>query len=599
MKLLVALAALLAACPFAAAGLLHAPAAAPALGATPTDTLAALAALRGTKVLPVPAIRAGTLRHEILAFYAQVGALPTRKASDELDARLATVPASIQAPTADLLASMNAAAKLRDAAFADVRPSELAWAYARGLDPTPMSLADQARAADIIARIDAAKMDLAARLVTSAVARDAPLLKAQADAPVSFVDPLGAIEIAPATDDVHSVDRTLLIDLGGDDDYTNNAGAAMPDYIIDGFPGCITTGGLDCTLLDAHRNGDSTRDVFGRACRFGFDTAAFQAVHDEQDAQAFAANEAANPSTPNASRYVPVAEGYPADINAAFGLDTGCLPQGPEDATGDWYTHFWDNGTLTDGDEHDVALLVDLGGNDRYAPPREFNNINNGNNAAGCDTRPMGEAGKIWARNLTAGGAFAGVGVLYDASGSDFYGGRSLTQGTGHVGGVGVLIDDGAGDNTFSAVRIAQGTGLFAGLGLLDARAATSNDFRLENDVPFFNEFEHFIGCDVSTRDGQGRGNFNGAGALLSGTGDDTYFVESHDPSVPGAVRDDPTTTQGSGGDRLQVGVPDAAPLFAQAVGILDDAGGHDTYTRADRGDGVTSVDGQSDFVDS
>jgi len=570
-------------------------------GLPPGAMLAQVAALGGIRAQDEPAPGDITLRAAILDLYALEGAQPTPRGLLGLDASLAKVPASIQEPAARILAAMNEAARLRNEAFARVGVDDARFARDATLSGAPLSARDEARLADVLSRLDEAKMVGAARLVLDAVDAARVDLKAAVErgdaAGVSFVDPLRSVEIAGTGNDVHAEDRTLLIDLGGDDDWQDNAGAAMPDFVIQAFPGCVTTGALDCTPLSPDRNGPSTGALLGRACSADATQAPFLAEAYGQDVGDELASQETQASLPEAERFV-ADPGAPtqqraAQLAASPAPDAGCLPQGPGDAPA-WASDFYTRGILTDGDEHVVAVGLDLSGNDRFAPPKGFTGVNDGGNAAGCDTRAMGDAGETWTRNLTAGAAFAGIGVLWDDGGDDFYGGRSLTQGVGHVGGVGVLVDAG-GDDRYSGVRLAQGAGIFGSVGLLDDEGG--NDvYALENDAPFFNEFEAFVGCDVSTRDGQGRSNFDAVGALVDAAGDDRYQVQAHGAGVPGASRDDPATTQGSTGARLNLGPSPANEAAALGVGLLWDMGGHDAYSRPGRADDATDPAGT--FVD-
>lgn len=563
---------------------------------TPGDALLAAARAGGLDVQALDAPADATLRSAILDHYALVSAVPTPAGLARLDASLAAVPADVQQPVARLLAAMNEAARLRNDAFAHVSVDDARFASGATLGGAPLSDEDAARLADIGARIDLAQMTQAADLVLRAT--DAARIELAGASGVAFVDPLGSIEIADVTNDNHHQNRTLLVDLGGDDVWENNAGASMPDFVIEAFPGCITTGGLDCTPLSPNRNGNSLESVFGRKCSYDLTQAPFIALAYGDDVDQHAQEQQAQPSLPAAQRFLTSPTGPTQtranQLAASPALNLGCLPQGADDA-GLWATDFTTKGILADGDEHVVAVALDLGGDDVFAPLKEFNDINDGDNAAHCDTRSLGEAGKTWNRNLTAGSAFAGIGLLWDADGNDAYGGRSLTQGTGHMGAVGILVDQGAGADSYSAVRLAQGAGIFVALGLLYDDGGNDR-YALENDSPFFNEFEHFIGCDVSTRDGQGRANFNAIGALVDEGGDDAYFVQAHDASIPGASRDDPTTTQGSTGFRLNIGPTPVNGAAALGAGLLWDRAGADSYTRDGRADGVTDASGA--FVD-
>lgn len=540
-----------------------------------------------------------TLRAAILELYALQGAVPTAEGLAKLDAALAATPAGLQTPTARILAAMNAAALLRNEALAGLNVEDARFAYDRTLSPAPLTDADAARLDAILPLIDLPKMVAASELVLRAIERATPEYERAIAAGLApegtvFLDPLGAVEIAGTASEQHIANRTLLVDLGGDDWWSNNAGATFPEFVIEAFPGCITTGGLDCTPLSKGRNDDALASIFGRTCSFDGTKAPFVGLAAAEAGRREASNQSTAPSLPAAQRFATSLPGYGRAASDTVEPDTGCLPQDADDV-GPWSDDFVNKGILTDGDEHVVAVGLDLAGNDRFAPDRVFNDINDGDNAPGCDTRSMGEAGKLWERNLTAGSAFAGVGILWDTQGDDFYGGRSIAVGTGHVGGVGIVVDQGNGNDDHSAVRFAHGTAFFSAMGVLLDEGGNDR-YALENDVPFFNEFEHFIGCDVSTRDGIGRANFNGIAALVDVAGNDVYFTQPHDPSIPGASRDDVTTTQGSTGTRLNIGPYPISEVGALGFGLLWDHEGDDTYNRPGRDDAM--FDQKGTFLD-
>lgn len=567
---------------------------------------------------PVPSVEPDPLRAEVLDFYDLVGAVPTAEGLAQLDAWVRQLPEEVREPTARILAAINQAAILRTQALADVTPSEVEFARETTLAAQDPSPAERWRLSSIASRIDLPAIARASLLVTSAVEQARPQLEAAAQASgagdLNATDPLGAVQLSGTADHVHNgtppgdqderpvaydgrhPDRTLQIDLGGDDVWKNNAGAVHPDVVIQALPGCSTTGGLDCTPLDESRNAPSSESVFGRPCSADAVRPLFRGLNHAEATDEHLDDQQANPSLQGNVDFL-----LGPTVDAAAGAAqtanprTDCLPQSPSDAPA-WRDAFLSRGILTDGDEHGVAVALDLGGDDRFAPPKRFTPMNNGHNPPGCDTRHMGEGGKLWGRNLTAGGGFTGIGLLWDDNGSDFYGGRSLSQGVGHVGAAGLLFDRGSGNDHYVGVRLDQGAAIFTALGILHDEGG-DDTYELKNDIPYFNEFEHFIGCDVSTRDGQGRANFNAIAAHVDGDGSDTYFVQDHDADVPGASRDDPTTTQGSTGARLNLGPSPVNELAALGKGLLWDRGdGEDTYTRPGRGNGM--VGGNLSFVD-
>lgn len=579
---------------FPAAAALPGLAPGPAQVPAAADVLRAVAAPLGPVAAPdLDALPQHSLREAIVEFYALSHAIPTAQGLAKLDASLAALPPEVAEPVARLLVAMNAAGAMRAEAFARVAPAELVWARDASLDLEAQDEAALQRLAGIAARIDAAKMVAAGALVLAAVERDAPMLRAAAELPgagtLAFVDPSGSLEVTGTGNDHHAGDRTLLVDLGGDDTWTNNAGAMAPSFVIEAFPGCFTTGALDCSVLWPKRNRPAIQSLVGRPCSFNGVAPVFEA--NEYTA---ALNEAVLAADPAA--LAAFAQGAPAEaqtLAALTALETACLPQGPDDLQ-PWAEDFVQRGTLADGDAHFVTVGLDLSGDDRFAPTKSFNFMVNGANPSGCDTRAMGEAGKLWDRNVTAGSAFAGVGILWDGGGADFYGGRSITQGVGHLGGVGVLVDQGASDDAYEAIRFGQGVGFVAAAGLLYDDGG-HDVYELKNLLPLWNEFESFNGCDVSTRDGQGRSNVVAVGALVDLAGDDRYFVQDHIAEglyLPGASRDDPTTTQGSTGFRLNIGPSAVAELLGVGRGLLWDRADADTYSRPGRGNGCASTSG-------
>ena len=128
----------------------------------------------------------------------------------------------------------------------------------------------------------------------------------------------------------------------------------------------------------------------------------------------------------------------------------------------------------------DIAVVVDLGGNDIYrgtiASASDVNQSNrvvidlSGNDqyhstVLGLATGRLG-VGFLFDRSGndeyrlapgSGGAGFAGVGLLLDSAGNDHYWGSKLTQGAA-VGGAGVLIDE-AGDDTFTSFGYSIGFG--------------------------------------------------------------------------------------------------------------------------------------------
>lgn len=194
----------------------------------------------------------------------------------------------------------------------------------------------------------------------------------------------------------------------------------------------------------------------------------------------------------------------------------------------------------------EAALIIDLGGNDRY-----FNRAGGG---IGILYQPFsvvidlnGNDYYFSERFFSQGSALFGCGILMDLKGDDVYRGRHYTQGTG-IFGTGLLID-GEGRDIYDAGFMAQGAGHY-GAGMLIDEAG--------NDL-------YRLFCY-----GQGFGSTWGYGLLVEMEGNDLYYAGGrykHEPLLPREYR---SFAQGFG-----IGVrPDAGG----GIGFLCDFEGNDFY---------------------
>lgn len=179
------------------------------------------------------------------------------------------------------------------------------------------------------------------------------------------------------------------------------------------------------------------------------------------------------------------------------------------------------------GDLSDVALLVDLGGSDRYAGrvaavvhPWSSASVLvdvRGDDRYGPDMPDLrgAEAGDAFSvvHAMTQGFAVLGAAALVDASGNDSYRATMHAQGSSILG-TGALFDL-AGDDRYGASGLAQGEA-YAGAALLD-------------DAEGDDEYTLAIG-------GQGMGRPKGAAALVDRGGADDYMAlfVPHAPGLPG-----------------------------------------------------------------
>ena len=192
-----------------------------------------------------------------------------------------------------------------------------------------------------------------------------------------------------------------------------------------------------------------------------------------------------------------------------------------------------------------AAMLIAMGGNDTYGAllPPTFPDDQ-------CTADPVDP------RMATAGSGTAGVGILIEHGGGNTFYGRAQSEGAGHLGGVGMLLDHGPGNNTYLAAATSQGMGLLGGTGILidngrnnrydyysprplDPRAENHQDGAggFTNDLGFGSEFDHgqhMNGherpdgqpggvCDNIERSLQGVGLMSGVGVLVETEGNNAY----------------------------------------------------------------------------
>ena len=250
----------------------------------------------------------------------------------------------------------------------------------------------------------------------------------------------------------------------------------------------------------------------------------------------------------------------------------------------------------------DAALILDLGGNDKYF-----------NHAGGSTKRyPFsvvidlsGDDVYSSTEDFAQGAGFFGGGFLVDLEGNDRYIAKNHSQGAGILG-TGILADL-SGQDQYTAITDSQGAGNL-GIGILAEGGG---------DDSYFGNY--FV---------QGAGDVEGFGAIVEAGGDDNYFAGGlfQDMRAPGksyksmsqgfgfGIRPDDSLVGASGGIGVIAEAEGndtyVADYFAQgssywfAMGILDDRKGNDRYIsgRYSQGAGIHSsagilIDGEGDDV--
>jgi len=193
-----------------------------------------------------------------------------------------------------------------------------------------------------------------------------------------------------------------------------------------------------------------------------------------------------------------------------------------------------------------AALVLATGGDDQFGaltPPQYPDDT--------CTADPLES------RIATAASGTAGVGMLIERGSHNTYIGRAQAIGAGHLGGVGLLLDQGAGDNRYLAVATSEGMGLLGGAGLVvDLGHHSTWDYYVPRPLnPLAKDEE----------DGAG-GIINDAG-LLSEEGKGQHQSRKGTPDrQPGEVCENvPRSLQGVG-------------LLGGSVGMVLAAGGDNTF---------------------
>jgi hypothetical protein len=177
-----------------------------------------------------------------------------------------------------------------------------------------------------------------------------------------------------------------------------------------------------------------------------------------------------------------------------------------------------------------AALVLATGGNDQFGAltPPQFPDDN-------CTADP--EESRIG----TDGSGTGGVGMLIERGGHNTYIGRAQAIGTGHLGGVGLLLDQGGGGNTYLSVATSEGMGLLGGTGLLI-------------DLGSHNRFDYYLPRPLNPL---AKGEEDGAGGIVNDAGLLSEMGKGQHQSRKGTP------------DRQPGGFCDNLPRSLQGVGLL------------------------------
>lgn len=374
------------------------------------------------------------------------------------------------------------------------------------------------------------------------------------------VAPYLSIALSPYDANTYTTNFHLMVDVGGDDTYLNNAGGSWE------FAAAL----VDLSGSDNYTSGGSGGVNGGGSVGAGFLLDA-------------AGND--------------VYEALRGGTNGGANIGTGFLL----DAIGHDHYNATNDGTNGGGAFGGVGMLVDAVGSDVF--DARTTGTNGGADAGvgflvggGSAVTEGTDEYNGWDDGTNGGGTFGGQGFLLDAdlSGDEYTGGNNGANGGGAgVGGTGFLADGGGADLYSANARGTNGGGALGSGFLLDiqgsdgytaTREATNGGANL-GGVGFLIDLldsDWYSAWDGGTNGGATGAFLAGAGLLFDGTGNDTYAANGSGTNG-GALAANGFLVDGAGNDIYNVtgsgGVNGGGgSVDWYGVGLLYDQGGHDTY---------------------
>lgn len=357
----------------------------------------------------------------------------------------------------------------------------------------------------------------------------------------------GKVGIGSLGNDEWIGDFSIIIELGGNDNYSGRTGGAVG---ILGSPFSVL---IDLSGDDMY----SSDRLFNLGCAIfgcgvivdlsGDDT--YRGAHYSEGVGLFGTGflwEGGGNDTYTA--------GYFAQGGGNFGLG-GLIDCGGDDF---YRSYNWAQGI---GSVWGYGMLSDLGGNDvYYAGGRYFHRpLLPGDHRSFAQGFGMG-----WRPD-----ASGGIGLLYDKGGNDFYCAQVYAQGSSYWYSLGILVDQ-SGNDYYNAAEYAQGAGIHLSLGVLIDR---------DGDDHYFSRYGP----------GQGEGHDLSCGILIDKEGDDSYMISGGQGI--GLNNSVGILIDSEGKDHYstkEAGVGQGSANLARGfggIGIFLDLEGDDVYPKINRGE--------------
>jgi tetratricopeptide (TPR) repeat protein len=295
---------------------------------------------------------------------------------------------------------------------------------------------------------------------------------------------LGRIIIGGAGINRYKDDALLIIDLGGNDLYENNAGGGW--YTPAGVAVVLDISGDD--VYDSDKPGVQGAGLFGTGI-----------LWDVEGDDTYHAGDVAQGAGYFGTGFLCDAKGNDSYNAEIFVQGAGAFGYGVLMDTEGWDS-YWSN-TLAQGFASTLGLgiLGDFEGNDSYSSGEPSADIYSRKGGIAQGSGMSVRSANDWFKDFSF---FGGVGMLFDYKGNDNYCAKCFAQGGSYFESLGVLVDS-EGNDVYQSDHYSQGTGVHLSAGILIDKSG--------DDI--------YHGAGTS----QGAGNDRSVGILLDFKGNDCY----------------------------------------------------------------------------
>jgi len=443
------------------------------------------------------------------------------------------IPAKVKEAVVILVEATAKAVQLRDKALESLKPEEIAK-VTRLLPQYFIRVKEGKEVVDaytvedtkerveliwLIQKVDFEKLLQAARIMASSADRASAILNAGDSGPAPKTDSdiifekdssIGRVIIGNSGDNIYNKDCAIIIDIGGNDVYLNNAGGTRPD----GLGASIV---IDVKGNDTYRSRD-----FSQGCGYGGIGILVDIAGDDSYTARYYSQGAALMGFGMLSDQAGD-DVYTGDFGmqsfAIFGYSILAENKGMDS----YRCNMMGQGFAS---TLGVAILAEGEGNDSYHGGGKYGFYKENDSAA---VQGAASGMRAWPvdNKYTL---YGGVALLSEASGNDKYYAYAFAQGGSYILSLGMMADS-SGNDYYSGTDYVQGSGCHLGAGVLVDRAG--NDTYLATDHSTGGSLDRSIGVllDISGNDiyispfGIGyAGKPRGVGIMADINGNDTYL---------------------------------------------------------------------------